>query len=491
MSHVAPFALFAILSVTAAQLSISSAQAADLVHAEVWSATGEGEGGFGSALAVGDFNGDGLKDLAVTASGCGEGSASSGCVSVYPGTAESFETATSWQIKGSGDQMTGHRLSAADVNQDGFDDLLVTPGASSSSELYLGSAEGLESESVWSWGGGASNALPDGVIVGDMDGDELLEIAVTDAISGLIEIQTGNLEIDIAPYILSNTSHDNFGVHLAAAGSPDGDIFADLLVMTGSESPGEAGAAWLFAGSSQGPLPEPIWSYGEDQDKLGAAFGWTGAGVGDINGDGIDDFAITAPGTSADGVNGNIAGVVAIWEGQDVGPETEPNTLTTYGDVDDAYGAVMVGGVDLTDNTFDDLLVGTPGASSGSSSSGSVVIHQGAFAGLESSVTHTVASAEEFASAVPGFGRSLAAAADEGPAGKVLVIVGSPDEDLGAVYAYAMSVEENKGVATNPNNSEPKDKDGFAESQCGCAVGTGLGFSWLLLLPLLARRRQS
>jgi hypothetical protein len=468
----------------------SSALAGDLVHTEVWSASGEGNGGFGSALATGDFNGDGLQDLAASASGCGEGDASPGCVSIYTGTAESFEAAASWQIAGSGDQMTGNRLSAADLNQDGFDDLLVTPGANSSSELYLGSATGLESTPVWSWGGGSTNALPDGVIVGDMDGDELLEIAVTDAVSGTVEIHHGDLDIDLAPYLLTNNSHDNFGVHLAAAGSPDGDIFADLLVLTGTTSTQEAGAAWLFAGSSQGPLSEAIWSYGPEDEELGAAFGWTGAGIGDINGDGIDDFAISAPGTSADGVNGNLVGAVAIWEGQDVGPETEPNTLISHGESDDSYGAVLSGGVDLTDNTFDDLLVGAPDLSASGSSGGAVTIHQGAFAGLESNVAHTVASAEAFTSAVSGFGRSLTAVSDEGPTGKTLVVVGSPDEDLGAVYAYAVSVDEDEGPGPNPNTSEPKDKDSFAESQCGCSVGAGFGFGWLLVMPLLAYRRR-
>jgi len=467
--------------------------AAELSHSEVWTASGATNGGFGNALATGDFDGDGLTDLVIAEIHCGEEGTSPGCVYVYTGSAESFESTASWTIAGAtANQMTGNRLSSGDVNQDGFDDLLVTPGATGSSELYLGSGAGLDTSAAWVWSGAANGFVPDGVIVGDMDGDDFLDIAVTDTVSQSIEIHAGDLGLDGPSYTLSNEEHPQFGVHLAAAGSPDGDIFADLLVLTGTESSHDIGAAWLFAGSSQGPIAEAVWSYEEDQEQLGPAFGWTGGGVGDINGDGIDDFAISALGISPDGSDEEpVAGVVAIWQGKTVGPETVPDTMITYGGEEDAFGWAFVGGVDLTDNTFDDLLVSAPDYSSSSPETGSAVIHQGAFAGLEESPVHALASADEFESVVVGYSRSLAVAADEGTSGKLLVVIGSPDNELGAVYAYSLSTDDDKQPGANPNTSEPKGKDGFAESQCGCAVGSSSSFAGLMLLPLLARRRRS
>jgi hypothetical protein len=208
----------------------------------------------------------------------------------------------------------------------------------------------------------------------------------------------------------------------------------------------------------------------------------------DINGDGTDDFAVSAPGISD---AGDSIGIVAIWQGQDVGPETAPDTTISYGAAEDAYGWAFIGGVDLTDNTFDDILVSAPNDSSNSPTTGSVLIHQGAFAGLEQSPMHSIASAAEFDEVLPGFGRSLAIAADEGTGGKLLVIIGSPDEEPGMVYAYRLDDDDDGEPGPNPNTSEPKDKDSFAESQCGCAIGGGSSFAGLILLPILARRRRS
>ena len=193
-----------------------AAMAAEYTAEEVWSASGsDTQTGFGYALAVGDFNGDALHDLAVgSSSSCTDETQIKGCVEVFLGTADSFESTPAWSVSGDTTTFAGRRLSAGDVNNDGFDDLLITPGADADSELYLGGTELFASEPAWTWMSSA-DFLPEGVIVGEMDGDDFLEIAVSDGASQTVEIFSGTLEAVTADYSITNTDHAMFGLKLS------------------------------------------------------------------------------------------------------------------------------------------------------------------------------------------------------------------------------------------------------------------------------------
>lgn len=96
---------------------------------------------------------------------------------------------------------------------------------------------------------------------------------------------------------------DLFGEVVAAAGDANGDGFDDVLVAASNNNAGgtRAGRAYLFLGSLSGTIPaaaaDRIFS-GSEQNLLGTAL----APLGDLGGDGIDDFLIGGPGVFESGV---------------------------------------------------------------------------------------------------------------------------------------------------------------------------------------------
>ena len=114
---------------------------------------------FGSSIAnAGDVNGDGFDDLIVGSSGAVDSLGwPTGITSVYFGGNHTHSN-PNWTVDGedSGDKFGGRVSSAGDVNNDGFDDILITStwftqsGGEGKVYLFLGSSTGPESTKIWS-----------------------------------------------------------------------------------------------------------------------------------------------------------------------------------------------------------------------------------------------------------------------------------------------------------------------------------------------------
>jgi hypothetical protein len=86
----------------------------------------------------------------------------------------------------------------------------------------------------------------------------------------------------------------HFGLALAGVGDIDGDGVPDLAAGAPYQSvagQGNQGQVFLFSGATGARLR----TLNDPVPQAGAHFGWTLAGVGDVDGDGVPDLAVGAP----------------------------------------------------------------------------------------------------------------------------------------------------------------------------------------------------
>ncbi len=168
----------------------------------------------------------------------------------------------------------------------------------------------------------------------------------------------------------SGQKGDRFGTFLAFAGDVNGDKFNDILVCAEGSytSQGFPGKVYLYLGGKKLPDKPAAVFVGE---KPGDHFGVSAVSLGDINGDGFDDFAI---GANKNDDKGTDAGKVYIYfGGKQI--DTKPD-IVLYGErANDWFGTSIAGGFDINGDGKNDFIVGAPYA--GRKYAGAVYIYLG------------------------------------------------------------------------------------------------------------------
>jgi hypothetical protein len=332
---------------------------------------------------------------------------------------------------------------AADVNGDGYDDVLVgaftnSAGAFNAGRVYI------------YYGGAVTNATADVVMTGGANNDHLgcsldaagdvngdgyddviagADYAGTDH-EGRAYIYYGGAGMDnIADVTLAGAvNQDSFGSSVSGAGDVNGDGYDDVLVGAPYNRAGgnDAGRAYIYYG---GPGMDAI----ADVVLTGAAaeehFGFSVAGAGDVDGDGYGDVMVGAYGNKA---HGDYTGRAYLFLG---GASMDSAADVTFtGAAWNDYFGMVAGAGDVNGDGYDDVVVGAAGNDAGGIDAGRAYIYFGG-SGLDSAsdVTLTGAAASNY------FGATVSGAGDVDGDGYDDVIVGAymnGDGGTGAGKAY-------------------------------------------------------
>ncbi len=272
-------------------------------------------GGFVSGVP--DVNGDGRGDLLIAASLENAGATDAGRAYLFSGaTGIRLCTLVSPNPE-TGGAFGGRGVSGVpDANGDGRGDLLISAdledgGATNAGRAYLFSgATGAPLHTLSSPNPEVDGGFGFGVsAVPDADGDgrgDLLIGARFENVGSVTNAGRAYLFSGATGALLRTLSSPNpetngdFGVAVSGVPDVDGDGRGDLLAGAREEDGGaeDAGRAYLFSGAT-GALVRTLQSPNPEEDGF---FGGV-AGVRDVDGDGLGDFLVTAPGESVGGGN--------------------------------------------------------------------------------------------------------------------------------------------------------------------------------------------
>jgi len=380
---------------------------------------------FGRAVAgAGDVDGDGFPDVVVGAPFAGSGgevytfSGRTGQL-IWTETAENSGDALGWAVDGIGD-ITGDGRSEVIVSAPLFDFFSPNGG-----KVYV--LSGATGATVFSAQVNQSAAQLGSVVrgLGDITGDGWPDFGfgsqyydnggLSDC--GRLDVYAGGPGI---PNLFVRYGSEDFAFYGASF---------DVVRATGSQATSrlivgafgvdgvgvDRGEATLMDGFG---LPISFFAGGTN----GASLGYQVAGLGDVDADGWEDYAISSPYTDILFV-GTDAGTVTVYSGATTSP-----LFTVNGPTSDAYyGQSLAGFGDLDGDGRDDVLIGAPNHDSPATDGGIVIVASGANGSTLASWT---GGSNDHA------GRSVSSAGDLNLDGVNDIVWGANDAPFGAGRAY-------------------------------------------------------
>ena len=422
---------------------------------------------FGRSLArIGDLNGDGVRDLVVGAPG---------------------------------DHTTGLGNGAIHIL------FMASDGDVSSVTTILGGTTG---QSFLGFGRAVCN-------LGDVDDDGTSDIAVgmEDAVDVMLMLPTGQphtvVRIEDGAAGFSGSFNDAFGAAVSRVGDFDGDGVEDLMVGAPQDDDGGTftGAVYLLSLRRTGTVKSQVKISALSGNFTGALDAFDGFGssvtrIGDLDGDGLQDFAVGATG---DDDGASAAGAVWILRmAADGTVSTTTKISATAGgfsgtlELGDVFGQALSRLGDVNGDGVLDIAVGAFGDDDGGS-------NRGALWTLLLNADGTVADAAKLGSTTGGlvgplddgdlFGAAVAWLGDLDGDGGDEIAIGSPRDDdggpdRGAVYLvsrlpYLQAEVTPLGCGRNPAGSLAVKGNPVVGTTMGFAIHNPFGSQRFGSLPVL------
>lgn len=321
-----------------------------------------------AAAAAGDVNADGFDDVVIGAfMAASGGMAEAGKVYVYSGADGTL--LRQWSGTNDGDYFGKSVAGCGDINQDGFDDLLVGAhhALDSSNNRRKGAAyvfSGVDGSLLYQWYGDSVNDYFGFAVASaqNLDGDNIPDFIVGAShanpvgLSNVGSVYAYSGASGSLLYQWNGAAPDGyFGASLSSAGDLNGDGFSEVVVgANGTPQDGQefAGAAFAFSGADGSLLYQ--WS-GQETDDY---FGTDVAIVGDITGDGHDDVLVGAHGARLGPLHD--VGCATLFSGADGAPIHQwfGEHGSLIGASGEYLGYSVAGAGDVNGDGRPDLLVG-------------------------------------------------------------------------------------------------------------------------------------
>ncbi len=356
-------------------LDVLEAPASETVFARLDGSPGDN---FGAALSsLEDISGDSKPELLI-------GEPNDDAAGSEAGAALLFDIAGDTKLgvvngDASGDNLGTAVSAAGDVNNDGVPDYAigipfgdgeltgvgVVEFFSGADNSFIRATEGFDSGEEF---GSAIGRI------GDVDGDTISDLIVgapgrsdSGGDRGAATVISGR-DGDSIRFLFGENAGDRFGHAVDGAGDVNNDGVPDYIVsapFADTDLLTDAGAVYVYSGADVSLI------YEIDGTEAAAQFGWAVSGIGDINDDGWDDFAVAANRSDLGKEN---AGAVYLYSGRDA-----TLLFTILGDGSgDQLGYSIDGAGDVDGDGTPDIVIGAPFDDDGGTDAGSARVISGA-----------------------------------------------------------------------------------------------------------------